>query len=95
MLLLCTRFDDFIFLFLTRIRASLVFDQPFFSFGVVCLSLIHSGDGGIKIMLREAGGRRSVGCGYKRLPSFNGTRLLDTDTMDDDHNTNTRGLLDA
>ena len=41
-------------------------------------------------MLREAGGRRFAGCGHIRLPSFNGMTSLDTDIMDDDHNTNTQ-----
>ena len=66
---------------------------------VVCLSFvrvsIHSSNGGARIVLREAGGRRCAGCGHNRLPSFNGVTLLDTDIMDDDHITITRGSLDA
>ena len=46
-------------------------------------------------MLREADGRRCAGCGHNRPPSFNGMSLLETDIMDDDYITNTRGVLAA
>ena len=45
--------------------------------------------------MREAGGRRSAGCGYHRLPYFNGMRLFDTDTMDPDDVTDARSVLAA
>ena len=56
---------------------------------------IHSGDGGIKIVLREAGGRRSAGCGHDWLPSFNGMSLSKTSTTDAEHITDTHGVLVA
>ena len=66
---------------------------------VVCLSFvrvsIHSSNGGARIVLREAGGRRCAGCGHNRPPSLNGMTLLKTGIMDDDYNTITRGVLDA
>ena len=69
-------------------NASLVFDW-------VGLSLSTAAHGGIKIVLREAGGRRCAGCGLNRPPSLNGMTLLKTDIIDDDYKTITRGSLDA
>ena len=68
---------------------------------VVCLSFVRVRcvypqlNGGARVVLREAGGRRCAGCGHNRPPSFNGMTLLKTDIMDDDYNTITRGVLDA
>ena len=66
----------------------LVFDQP-------SLVLIHAAHAGIKIGLREAGGRGSAGCGHARPPQFNGINLLNTDTSDADYVTDTSGVLVA
>ena len=37
----------------------------------------------------------SAGCGHDGPPLFNGMTLINTDIMDDDYNTITRGVLDA
>ena len=66
---------------------------------VVCLSFvrvsIHSSNGGARIVLREAGGRRCAGCGLNQPPSLNGMTLWDIDIMENDYNTKTRGSLVA
>ena len=66
---------------------------------VVCLSFvrvsIHSSNGGRKIVLREAGGRRCAGCGHARPQQFDGINLSKTDTTDADYITDTHGVLVA
>ena len=57
--------------------------------------LIHGGPGGIKIVLREAGGRRCADCGHARPPQFDGINLSKTDTTDADYITDTHGVLVA
>ena len=58
--------------------------------------LIHGGPHGEKnIALRELISGRSAGCGHDGPPLFNGMTLFSTDIMDDDHITNTRGVLAA
>ena len=44
-------------------------------------------------MLREAGGRRSAGCGHATLLPFAGINLAKTSTTDADYVTNTGGML--
>ena len=46
-------------------------------------------------MLREAGGRRCAGCGHDGLPFLNGMIYLKADTMENDYNTDSRGVLVA
>ena len=54
---------------------------------------IHTAHAGIKIGLREAGGRRSAGRGHDRSPQFDRIILLNIDTRDGDYVTVTHGVL--
>ena len=62
---------------------------------IVCLSLIHGGAWRKNKVLRGLISGCSAGCGHDGPPLFNGMTLFSTDIMDDDHITNTRGVLAA